>query len=323
MILAVLGCGSIGRRLIRNLLSKGYNDLVLFDVNTNIREEVMKEFGLQCAETIEDVWQSKPSVVFVMTPAPTHLELAKAALNHGLDLFVEKPLSNSLDGVADVVKQLAEKGSVSMVGCNMRFHPGPAKIRELIHSGKLGRIISARIEVGSYLPGWRPWQNYRDSISANAQDGGGAALECIHEIDLALWLFGPAQVAGAAGAIASTLEIDVEGLVEILLRHDSGVISSIHLNFVQRDYDRSCKVIGSEGTAYWNFTKSFVEVRADSETITRYDLPADWKVNDMYSDQLDYFMNCIDERTQTFHPISGSIGELEIALRARTAAWRE
>ena len=141
----------------------------------------------------------------------------------------------------------------------MRFHPGPATIKRLLGQGAIGEVIAARIQSGSFLPRWRTQQHYHGSYSASPL-WGGALLDCIHEIDLALWYFGSATIAGAATLPAKSLGLETDGLAEIILEHGTGVLCSVHLNFVQRDYRRTCQVIGSEGTIYWDLADHCVEV---------------------------------------------------------------
>ena len=143
------------------------------------------------------------------------------------------------------------------------------RVRRLLGEGAIGRVIAARIHTGSYLPEWRPGTDYRRSYSASSTRGGGAILDCIHEIDLALWYFGPGVLSASATVPAHTLGLEVEGLAEILIRHDSGVLSSVHLNFIQRDYQRECRIIGTAGTLSWTFQEPYVRCEGPPETARR------------------------------------------------------
>lgn len=323
MRFAVLGCGSIGRRHLRNLRTLGKTDLVVFDPVFASREAAEREFRIESYASLDAVWAQNPDGALVTAPSNLHLELALSAVRHNCHLFIEKPLSHTLDGVNDLVKMVEQRRLITMVGCNMRFHPGPAVVKRLVDEQTIGDVIAARIQTGSYLPEWRPWLNYRDSYSANAQPAGGALLDCIHEIDLALWYFGPGVVAGAAIKRGSSIGIEVEGLAELFVRHDNGVLTNIHLNFVQRDYRRCCQVIGEKGTIYWDFEYPLVRVYRSKSDVQRYDLAPDWKINQMYMDELSYFLNCVDKGQQTFCTIRDGIAALRIALAAKEigSAW--
>ncbi len=321
MRIAILGCGSIGRRHARNLTTLGQNDLVLFDPDPSARAALEGAPSARFVESLEEIWRSHPEVIFVTSPSYLHVPQALEAARRGCDLFVEKPLSHDWSGVDELCSEIAKRGIVSMVGCNMRFHPGPARLKELLDAGAIGRVIAARIHTGSYLPEWRPGTDYRQSYSASSARGGGAILDCIHEIDLALWYFGPGSLAAAATVPAETLDLDVEGLAEILIRHDSGVLSSVHLNFVQRDYQRECHIFGAAGTLSWTFHEPCV-TRSDGppETARRESLPATWTVNEMYLDELRHFLGCVDRRSASSYPVDQARATLRLALEAKAVA---
>jgi predicted dehydrogenase len=320
MRFAVLGCGSIGRRHLRNLRALGQDDLSAFDPDPGALKSVEDELGIKSFGVLADVWNAAPDTVLVTASSSLHVELALNAARHKCHLFVEKPLSHSLDGVDELMSIATGSGLITMVGCNMRFHPGPALVKRLIEEGAAGEILGARVYTGSYLPEWRPWLDYRKSYSAAADMGGGALLDCIHEIDLALWYFGAARVRGAAIKQAESLGIAVEGMAEVLLQHETGVLSSVHLNFVQRDYHRGCFVIGEKGTIYWNFGSPVVELRTGQDAITRYELDPAWHTDQMYVDEMSEFIRCAESGKQTTCPLEHGKAALEIVLAAKELA---
>jgi predicted dehydrogenase len=211
-----------------------------------------------------------------------------------------------------------------MVGCNMRFHPGPAAVKKLLETGIIGAAIASRIQVGSYLPRWRPQQEYRQDYSASPQ-WGGAILDCIHELDLALWYFGPAEVFAAAHLAARAISLETDGLAEAILNHESRVLTSVHMNFVQRDYHRSCQVIGNKGTIYWDFGEREVRVYGlEGELVQTHPEPDKWELNQMYLDEVEHFLRAVQSGTETTNPLSGGKAALELALSIRRigAVWR-
>ncbi|MBM4431303.1 MAG: Gfo/Idh/MocA family oxidoreductase, partial [Chloroflexi bacterium] len=119
----ILGCGSIGRRHLRNLRALGQTDLLAFDPAPVAQEAVSERFGIQCYAVLDDVWAQVPSVALITSPTNLHVELALAAAYHGCHLFIEKPLSHSLDGLDTLCAEVRQRSLITMVGCNMRFHP--------------------------------------------------------------------------------------------------------------------------------------------------------------------------------------------------------
>jgi predicted dehydrogenase len=316
MKIAGLGCGSIGRRHLRNLHAAGWTHLFAFDPVPEAHRVLAEELDIPASDNLNDVWRFAPDVVFISSPSNLHVEQALMAARRGCHLFVEKPLSHSLDGVDDLLA--ASDGLVTMIGCNMRFHPGPAQIKRWLDAGLAGKVLAARLHAGSYLPRWRPHQDYIESYSASPL-WGGAVLDIIHEIDLALWLLGQATLYTALIRPASSIGLETDGLAELLLEHEGGVVSSVHLNFVQRNYHRSIEVIGSEGTLYWDFADGrMLHYGPDGEVaqVTRH--PDGWEFNQVYVDEIEYFMGCVERGESTFNPIENAAETLKIALKART-----
>lgn len=314
--IGILGCGSIGRRHARNLTALGQTDLVLFDPDPAARTALEGSLTGSFVETLDGVWRSHPEIIFVTSPPHLHVQQALEAARSGCDLFIEKPLSHAWDGVDELCAEIEKRGLVSMVGCNMRFHPGPARVRDLLAEGAIGSVIAARIHTGSYLPDWRPGTDYRRSYSASDAMGGGAILDSIHEIDLALWYFGPGRLLAAAAAPANAIGLDVEGVAEILIRHDSGALSSVHVNFVQRDYRRGCEAIGWDGTLYWDFSEGRVRCVRSKETSV-FLQPPGWMLDQMYRDELAHFLGSVARRDRTVNTAKESLPALRIALAAR------
>jgi len=317
--IAVLGLGSIGRRHVRNLIALGAGDLLGFDPAAGAAGLAAREYGIRTVTNLDEVWAFAPSAVFVTSPSHHHVPLALDAARRGCDLFIEKPLSDSVDAIDQLRLAADSQRLVTMVGCNMRFHPGPAAVRRLIQEGAIGAVLSARIHTGSYLPDWRPGTRYQDSYSASREQGGGAVLDCIHELDLALWYSGPATLVASIVRPARSIGLAVDGLAEILLEHDNGALSSVHLNYVQRDYLRFCQVIGETGTLHWYFAAPRVEIRSGGAP-RQVTWSPDWTADRMFVDEAGEFLRCVRERTAAPNGLAEAERTLRLALQARDRA---
>lgn len=314
---AVLGCGSIGRRHITNLRSLGQYPIYVYDPDPEAITAVAGTADVAAFGDLANVWFEQPDAVLICTPSNLHVPQAIAAAQHGCHVFVEKPLSPSVAGLDELQHSLCERGLVSLVGCNMRFHPGPAQIKQWLEAGIVGEILAARIQTGSYLPLWRPHQDYRTSYSASPV-WGGAVLDCVHELDLALWLLGPAELRAAVTRRATSIGLQTDGIAEVMLEHASGAVSSVHLNFVQRNYRRCIQVIGSEGTIEWDFVAGeVVRYGPEGRPVERIKQAADWQTNQMYIDELRHFLTCVESRTDTCNPVALAAETLELALAIR------
>jgi predicted dehydrogenase len=320
--IAILGCGSIGTRHIGNLLSLGISDLLVFDPDLEKRDRVEACFGVQSCPDLNTVWESEPDAVLITTPPNLHLELAKSAAEHGCHYFVEKPLAVRMEGLDELIEMSKARELITMVGCNMRFHFGPSTIKRLISEGAIGRIISASLDAGQYMPDWHPDQDYRRRYSAQSAMGGGVILDGIHELDYARWLFGEVIEVFCHGGKLSNLEIDVEDSANILMLFETGFSAMVHIDYVQRSYSRTCKVIGEEGTVAWDINGTLECYSSRTGQWEVWEPPKDYTINDMYVEELRHFLSCLDQHKPTVCDVEDAAKVTRLALAARESMER-
>ena len=106
---------------------------------------------------------------------------------------------------------------MTCVAYQLRYHPGFVRTRELLASAAIGKVLSVRAEVGEYLPGFHPYEDYRRMYAAQSALGGGVTLSQIHEIDYLCALFGAPRRVFSMGGHVSSLEVDVDDLSLSLL----------------------------------------------------------------------------------------------------------
>lgn len=313
---AVIGCGSIGTRHVSNLLDLGI-DVVAFDTNPSRRKAVGDEFGIPVSNSLDHLWETNPDAAVVAVPNSLHIPIAREAADAGCHLFIEKPLSHTLEGVDELIAVIDEGSLITLVGCNMRFHPALGRIEDLIDEGTIGKVVAARIEGGSYLPQWHPDEDYRESYSARGELGGGVILDYIHEIDYARWLFGDVSRVSCFADRLSGLEIDTEDVAAILMRFANGAIGELHVDYVQRDYHRACEVIGENGTIRWSWGEGIRWYpAADGEWRTDH-IAESWETNDMYIDEMRHFIECVETGHETICDVREGLAALEIAVAAK------
>lgn len=247
MKLLVVGVGSIGRRHARN--ARDLCDVRIHDVDAARVRQVAGEIDIAAFDDINDALHWQPDAAIVATPHADHVTTARRLLEAGCDILVEKPVADRLEPAAELVEQAAAFGRRLFVVCNMRFHPGPATLKKHLH--EIGRPWFARAHFGQWLPDMRPQADYRQLYCAHSEAGGGVVLDAIHEIDYLMWLFGSAENVNEVTARCSDLDIDVEDYAAIHLRHENGVRSEIHLDYLQACKRRGCELVGSGGTLLW------------------------------------------------------------------------
>ncbi len=315
----IVGCGSIGSRHARNLSSIGV-DVSLYDTNQNRTNKIAREVDGEPRDTLTAGLQSDPDVVFVTTPSNHHIDPAQKAAAAECDLFIEKPLSHTKDGVKKLVDTINRKNLTTMIGSNMRFHPAIKTAKRLLNENRIGKLVSARIEAGSYLPDWHPQEDYQKMYSAK-KGVGGALLDYIHEINYARWLFGEITTVSAMFGASSSLKIETEDTASLITQTDTEMLVEFHLDYIQRAYSRSYHIIGEEGTIRWEWGKPSVQ-RYDpqvEEWITEAEWP-DWETNQMYLDEIEHFLSCVNNKMRTRSPITEGYRDLEIVLAAKESS---
>ena len=317
----VIGCGSIGKRHIANLIELKAREIIAFDALGDRRREVGSRFSVEVVDDMGYAWQRKPHVALITVPTNLHVPYALEAAQQGCHLFIEKPLSDCMEGMGQLLESVDKRGLVTLVGCNMRFHPGPRRVKDLIEKGVIGRTLFARLFGGSYLPDWHPWEDYRCGYSAHSSMGGGCILDGIHEIDLARWFLGEVKTVAAMANRISGLELDVEDVASTILQHVGGQHSEVHLDYVQRVRVRGCLIAGAEGSVAWDWTDHRVRwYRADQARWYEERLPPEWSLNQMYADEIAHFVQCVLDERATCNPVSEAAVVNQIALAAKKSS---
>jgi predicted dehydrogenase len=253
----------------------------------------------------------------ICSPTKFHISQALLAAQTGTHLFIEKPLSYNMDGTEELEQEVAAKKIICMVGCNMRFHHGPAMVKNLMEEGRIGTVKHAEIYTGSFLPNWRPQQDYRKSYSADPLQGG-AVLDCIHEIDLALWYLGSAVLEHAVVKPATSIGLAVDGTADITLKHKSGAMSQVHLSFTEPEYKRFCIVTGTNGVIKWDIRDNCVLLFSQKgEVSASYPEPRGYEFNWAYQEEISHFFRAIVQKTKPYGSLAEAKNALHIALQSR------
>jgi len=195
--------------------------------------------------------------------------------------FIEKPLTWDYDECCKFLKQVEKNPTISMVGCNLRFHPALQRAKDVTERHK---AICARAEYGYYLPFWRKG-DYTKSYSASKY--GGIILDDIHELDYLSWLFGNIKDIKIVYDKVSDLDIKKEDIAEISVIFNNGVSASIHQDYLMKNYHRTLDL-------YFNHQKVSFKINP---------------TNLMYKKEVEYFLGCVNAK---FQPMNGVMeaGEL-------------
>jgi len=246
----VIGCGSIGERHFKNLISLK-QEVIACDVEEVIRRKIEEKYGVKSYSDYKEAFlKENIKAVLICTPTATHLPLAKYAAERSCHLFIEKPICYELTGLDSLLEMVREKNLILLGACNMRFHKPLRIIKECIDRGELGRILSLRAYFGHYLPNWRPLKDYRKSYSAKHEEGG-ILLDCIHEVDYLTWLGGEVKRLFCFRKKVSDLEVEAEDIAEIILEFENRAVGQIHMDYLRHNKLRLVEVVGAKGTIFW------------------------------------------------------------------------
>ncbi len=319
MKILVIGCGSIGERHIKNLKSLSTDKIIAYDINSDRLQEIKEKYSLDVFDNIDLAFDQHADAVIVCTPPTLHIPMAMKAVDHGAHVFIEKPLSHNMENVDDFLKKAKKKKLMVFVGYNLRFQKGIRLMKQLLEEGVIGKILAIRAEFGQYLPDWRPSQDYTKNYTANKSMGGGIILDGSHEIDYVRWFSGEIKEISCFADTLSTLDVDVEDTAEILLKTEDDIIAEIHLDFIQRVYSRTCKIIGTQGTLIWDYPEKNVKLySAEKKQWKTYPIQTD--PNDMYLEEMKHFLDSINGKSNLL--IDGYTAKkvLEIALAAKKSS---
>lgn len=321
--IVIVGLGSIGQRhlrLARELLPDA-EVRVLRHKKPHDLQETSNDYFFN----IIDALNFKPQLVIIANPAPFHVPVAQAFAEIGTHLLIEKPLSDSINNIDLLLETCRQQGCLLLTGYNLRFLSSLQYYRQLLETEIIGNILSIRCEIGQYLPSWRPNNDYRESVSAKRELGGGALLELSHELDYLRWLFGEVDWVQATLCKQSNLDIDVEDTAHLTLGLKSNankqqIIATVNLDFIRHDTTRLCTAIGENGSLRWNALTGEVLLYKPGgdkwHQIAKYQHQRD----DSYIAEWQHIIECIDQNQLPLVTGEDGLKVLEIIEAARISS---
>lgn len=242
--IAFVGMGSIGKRHLENVcrLIKENGDTYTIELYRHsayceLPEKITTLVTNQylCNEAVDKHYD----MVFITNPTFLHRQTIEQFRGHADAFFIEKPV---FDAVLDDVSAFDDVPSY--VACPLRYNPVLQYVKQNID---LSKVVSVRAMSSSYLPDWRPGQDYRQTYSAHADMGGGVDIDLIHEWDYLTWIFGmPTQCFGIAGTY-SNLEIESNDIALYIAKNDK-MTFELHLDYFGRKTQRSLEIFTHDDT---------------------------------------------------------------------------
>ena len=324
----------ISRILIVSLGSAGYRHLRLARKqfpNAEIKilrrnsTNLIPELSDGCFTNIEDAINFAPQIGVIANPSSCHINIAQELAQIGVHMLVEKPLSNSLEGVSRLIETCKERNSVLMTGYNLRFLTSLRYFHDQLVQEVIGNVLSVRCEVGQYLPTWRPETDYRQGVSARRDLGGGVLLELSHEFDYLRWIFGEVDWVRATLTQQSYLDIDVEDSAHLtlgFLPNENGrqLIGTLNLDFIRHDQTRACIAIGEKGSLRWDGITGEVSLFNEGDVCWERIFTHKSQNDESYLAEWQDFINCINTGSVPLVTGEDGLRILEIIESARISS---
>lgn len=274
---AVIGAGFIGAAHVEAIRRLGNVELVaLCDAMGVEAKAAQMNIGKAYSDYKQMMDELELDVIHICTPNHTHYEIAKCAIEHGINFICEKPFTTTVEQAEELVALAREKGVNGMVNFHNRVYPMTNEIREMVRAGELGSLFSIH---GEYVQDWLMYQTDYSWRLEGSQVGATRAVADIgsHWMDLAEFISGmkisrvcakfstvypvrkkPAgkvETFASAGADAAYVDIPIntEDIAAVLFEFENGAIGSLMVSqvFSGKKNTTVLNVSGSKKSAVW------------------------------------------------------------------------
>ena len=220
MKVLIIGFGSIGKRHFEIL--SAFENVNSVDVVSKQKLEDIPSYSN--LENIEDL--NIYNYFIIASETVKHFEQLNyicSKVQHK-KILVEKPLYDKLYEKIETTNQIS-------TAYNLRFHPVLEKLGDILRDED---IYYVNVICGQYLPTWRPEQDYRDSYSADINQGGGVLRDLSHELDYIIWLFGDIKKIDAINTKVSDLEINSDDIFTAIAISDRKIIINLSIDYISK-----------------------------------------------------------------------------------------
>ena len=243
--IAVAGAGLMGRSHAQLLANHAQTRLAAFVDPAEHGQALAREFGVPCHASLDELLaRDKPDALIIATPNDVHVPQALQALAQGLPVLLEKPVSTTVAQGQLLLDAVQATGARVLVGHHRAHSPIMAKAREVVQSGRLGRLVAVQGSATFY----KPERYFADGPWRAAPGGGPILINMIHEVHNLRILCGDIA-AVQAFASNSVRGFAVEDSAVINLRFESGVLGSFVLSDTAASA-RSWEQTSQENKAY-------------------------------------------------------------------------
>ena len=285
MKVLIIGYGSIGQRHARNLSDLGI-ELVICETNETRRLQAIHDIP-QARVFGWTEENSQIGAAIICIPPKDHIPALKVCVERGWHTFIEKPIGtkkSDIPAIQGLLSGAEDRGLVVQCGYQLRYHRGVQELALHVRRwNSVGNIHGFRAIFGQRLEDWVPDRDYRDTYLKHT----GIILDSSHEINYLQMIFGKVQEVFCNWDQVSSLQLapGVEDTADIMLRMESGVVGTVHLNMTWRDYKRGCTIWGEKGEILWKYPYT--------DVVGGKDYPCQCSANEPYVLEIDDFLQKI------------------------------
>ncbi len=283
------GLGSIGSRHIKNLAAALERRGIAYEIDA--LRSCERPLAADVAPLVTKSYRAYDElpadydVAYVTNPTSRHYDAINALADKTRDMFIEKPLFESKDREPYLLHLKSD--GVYYVACPLRHTNVVRRMKELCDEK---RPVAVRAISSSYLPDWRPGTDYRECYSAKKIEGGGVALDLIHEWDYLTWLLGFPRDMKMYKGHRSALEISSDDIA-VYIADFGNTLLTLQLDYIGRAPLRTCELYFNDETVECDIRKGTLFYKKAGTTET---LPDD----DFYVAETEYFLDCVQNRTR-------------------------
>ena len=314
----VVGLGSIGRRHVRLLKERPDVTVVCCEPNPEVlaAAEVQLE-PLSNYANYETALATKPDAVVIATPHRLHADQTVAALDRGIHVLCEKPMSDNPSDARRMKAAADRSQAVFGVGFQLHFHPGARRLKELIDAGELGAILHFHCRVGSYITLLNSISRYQATLE------GALLLDYAHQPDLLCWMLAQ-EPCGVfmCGAQGGDMQFSSSpNVLALTCEYDGPLISTVHLNYVQMPERHEYEVVGDRGWALCDMNGGLIRVGKRESKSERREIVSTER-DPVYRAEHQAFFDAIDGKRKPESSAADGLISLRI-IEAAIRSWKE
>lgn len=319
-VIAVIGLGSIAKKHRANLKML-YPKAKIFALPS--RRRIVEKNEIDNADSVvnsvDQLIDLKPKFVIDASPSSMHFRNSSLLIQNLIPVLIEKPIASTLSDSEKLIS-LSKKFKLPLaVGYCLRQLPSALMVKQLLEDLGEQPVYNVQATVGQYLPDWRGDVDFRESVSARAELGGGVLLELSHELDYLQWLLGPLKVEHAILRSSNELSLEVEEIADITLKTNDGGVCNLHLDFLQRHSHRKCSFVCAGKRIDWDLITNSVVVSDKNGIHDVYSEP-EWDKNNMYIAMLKNFNAFIHGESEQIASLQEAHDVIKIITRIKEIA---